>query len=63
MIWTIIYMIPLLLLITSVIIMTVGIFRSIKQSDSIESSSVRREPGYFKKMTDFYEREKNIYFP
>lgn len=63
MIWTIIYMIPLLLLITSVIIMTVGIFRSIKQSDSIESSPVRIEPGYFKEMTDFYEREKNIYFP
>ena len=63
MIWTIIYMIPLLLLITSVIIMTVGIFRSIKQSYSIESSPVRIEPGYFKEMTDFYEREKNIYFP
>ena len=63
MIWTIIYMIPMLLLITSVIIMTVGIFRSIKQSDSIESSPVRIEPGYFKEMTDFYEREKNIYFP
>ena len=63
MIWTIIYKIPLLLLITRVIIMTVGIFRSIKQSDSIESSPVRIEPGYFKEMTDFYEREKNIYFP
>ena len=63
MIWTIIYMIPLLILITGVIIMTVGIFRSIKQSDSIESSSVRREAGSFKEMTDFYEREKNIYFP
>ena len=63
MIWTIIYMIPLLILITGVIIMTVGIFRSIKQSDSIESSPVRIEPGYFKEMTDFYEREKNIYFP
>ena len=60
MIWTIIYMIPLLLLITSVIIMTVGIFRSIKQSDSIESSPVRIEPGYFKEMTDVYERKKKI---
>ena len=63
MIWTIIYMIPLLILITGVIIMTVGIFRSIKQSNNIESSSVRREAGYFKEMTDFYEREKNIHFP